>query len=120
MPAREARRIEIELTPAQQAQIAAIRRQILAEEKQELSAVGRQLRAAHRRKQAALADSLRLLKTEREAQGVSLSDMEQRTGIAKSNLSKLENTNEANPTIATLSLLAEALGKRLVVTLIDK
>ena len=51
---------------------------------------------------------------------MSLSDIEQRTGIAKSNLSRLENDEHVNPTIATLSNYADALGKKLVIELADK
>ena len=120
MTKREARRIHLELTPEQRAKLAEIRRKVEDEEKDEIMAMGRKFRDEKRKRTAALPESLKLLKTERETQGLSLSDLEQRTGIAKSNLSKLENAEEANPTIATLTTYADALGKRLVVSLVDK
>jgi DNA-binding Xre family transcriptional regulator len=116
---REARRIHLELTPEQRATIAELRQQIETEEKDELIAIGKRLRAAKRRGIAALNESLQLLRAEREAQGLSLSDLEQRTGIAESNLSKLENAEDVNPTLTTLATYAEALGKKLVISLSD-
>jgi DNA-binding phage protein len=59
------------------------------------------------------------LKAAREAKGLSLSDVEQLTGMDRSALSKLENGQRANPTVETLVRYAEALGKRLVVSLAD-
>jgi len=40
--------------------------------------------------------------------------------MAKSNLSKLENAADSNPTVATLVNYADALGKKLVIQLVDK
>ena len=68
---------------------------------------------------ARLEDALALLKAERLRQELSLSDIQQRTGIERPNLSRLENEVEANPTIATLVRYAEALGKRLLIVLDD-
>ena len=39
--------------------------------------------------------------------------------IRRPNLSRLENAAEANPTLATLTHYAEALGKRLMIVLAD-
>lgn len=64
-----------------------------------------------------LQDTLRSLKAEREAQGVSLGELERRTGISKTSLSRLENNPSPNPTIGTLLRIAEALGRELHVTL---
>lgn len=66
-----------------------------------------------------LLDTLRALKAEREAQGVSLSELEQRTGIKKSTLSRLENDRNPNPTINTLMRIAEALGREITIQLTD-
>ncbi|MBI2479805.1 MAG: helix-turn-helix transcriptional regulator [Planctomycetia bacterium] len=107
------------MTPEQRATIAELRQQIETEEKDELIAIGKRLRAAKRRGIAALNESLQLLRAEREAQGLSLSDLEQRTGIAESNLSKLENAEDDNPNLTTLATYAEALGKKLVISLSD-
>ncbi|MBI1367079.1 MAG: helix-turn-helix domain-containing protein [Planctomycetes bacterium] len=53
------------------------------------------------------------LKTHRERAGLSLTDLAKRTGIDKSNLSKLENARYPNATVDTLTRIATALGVRL-------
>lgn len=50
------------------------------------------------------------LKAERERQALSLADVEERTGIRRSVLSRLENDATANPTMLTLQRYAVALG----------
>ena len=60
------------------------------------------------------------LKSLRVAAGLSLADMTAQTGIDRSALSRLENGVAVNPTINTLSRYAEALGKQLVVSIVDK
>ena len=59
------------------------------------------------------------LRETREALGVSLAEMEQRTGIRKSVLSRLENSKNPNPTLATMQRYSEALGKRVAVSIED-
>jgi len=59
------------------------------------------------------------LKAAREAKGLSLADMTELTGMDRSALSKLETGQRANPTVDTLVRYAEAVGKRLVVSLSD-
>src|SRR5206468_5610856 len=66
-----------------------------------------------------LHDLLMQLKDAREAKGLSLSDLTELTGMDRSALSKLETGQRANPTVETLIRYAEAVGKRLVVTLSD-
>ncbi len=53
------------------------------------------------------------LRQERERQGLSLSDMAERTGIDRATISKLETGKLANPTLSTLRNYARALGRRL-------
>ena len=60
---------------------------------------------------------LAALRAERERRGLSLSDINERTGIDRAALSRLENNENANPTLATLERYAEAVGKQLVVLL---
>lgn len=60
------------------------------------------------------------LKAAREAKGLSLADVTELTGMDRSALSKLENGQRANPTVETLVRYAEAVGKRLIVSLADK
>ena len=59
------------------------------------------------------------LKAAREAKGLSLADVTELTGMDRSALSKLETGQRANPTVDTLVRYAEAVGKHLVVSLID-
>ena len=66
-----------------------------------------------------LQDLVRQLKSAREAKGLSLSDVTDLTGMDRSALSKLETGQRANPTMETLDRYAEAVGKRLVVSLAD-
>jgi transcriptional regulator with XRE-family HTH domain len=62
-----------------------------------------------------LREAFQLLKADRQAQGLSLTDLEKRTGIGRGALSRLENDAEANPTVTTLLRYSEALGRKLVV-----
>jgi predicted transcriptional regulator len=48
----------------------------------------------------------------RTSNGLTQKELSERTGIAQSDISKLENGN-ANPSIKTLQRLAEAMGKSL-------
>jgi DNA-binding phage protein len=110
-----------------------VRRKLTADERKRVVAARAEvdqdkpeiLRRAKRYKQeadaarATLQEALQMLKRERESQGLSLADIQKRTGIERPNLSRLENEAEANPTIATLTRYAEALGKRLMIVLAD-
>jgi len=64
-----------------------------------------------------LADLVQQLKAAREEKGLSLADLTQLTGMDRSALSKLETGQRLNPTIETLVRYADAVGKRLVVSL---
>jgi len=66
-----------------------------------------------------LQELLMQLKAAREAKGLSLSDLTELTGMDRSALSKLETGQRVNPTVETLVRYAEAVGKRLVVSLAD-
>ena len=102
------------LTPEEAAKYKTIREQV-AEELPELI-------ARHHQRMAALdqlQELLKQLKSAREKKGLSLSDLTELTGMDRSALSKLETGQRANPTIETLVRYAEAVGKRLVVSLTD-
>jgi predicted transcriptional regulator len=60
---------------------------------------------------------VKTLRSAREAANVSLSELEKRTGIRKSVLSRLENSKAPNPTLATLQRYASAIGLPLEVSL---
>ena len=102
------------LTPEEAAKYNAIREQV-AEELPDL--------IARHQKRVATLDQLRellmQLKAAREAKRLSLSDLMELTGMDRSALSKLETGQRANPTVETLVRYAEAVGKRLVVSLED-
>ena len=66
-----------------------------------------------------LRQALAALRAERERQGLSLADMHERTGIDRAALSRLENNEDANPTLSTLERYAQAVGKQMVVLLSD-
>jgi DNA-binding XRE family transcriptional regulator len=52
------------------------------------------------------------LKKAREAGGLSLADVAERTGIDKAALSRIETGQHMNPTVSTLCRYAHSLGKR--------
>jgi ribosome-binding protein aMBF1 (putative translation factor) len=66
-----------------------------------------------------LKTALAALRLERERQGLSLTDMQQRTRIDRATISKLERGEMPNPTVGTLRTYAAALGKRLSWSLAD-
>ncbi len=102
------------LTPEEAAKYKAIREQIA----QELP----DLIVRHHERLASLDqlhELLMELKAAREAKGLSLSDLTELTGMDRSALSKLETGQRTNPTVETLVRYAEAVGKRLVVSLAD-
>ncbi len=102
------------LTPEEAAKYKAIREQVAAELPE--------LAARHDERMAALDrldELLKQLKAAREAKGLSLADLTELTGMDRSALSKLETGQRANPTVETLVRYAEAVGKRLIVSLAD-
>ncbi|HYT92921.1 MAG TPA: helix-turn-helix transcriptional regulator [Gemmataceae bacterium] len=102
------------LTPEEAAKYKAVREQVA----EELPA----LIQRHHERMAILdqlEELLKQLKAAREAKGLSLSDLEDLTGMDRSALSKLETGQRPNPTIETLVRYAEAVGKHLVVSLTD-
>jgi AraC-like DNA-binding protein len=119
MPRREARHIQGELTDAQRARVAEAR-QLIQGEAAEIRHKAKQYKQEHDAAQATLSEAPRLLKAERVRQGLSLSDIQQRTGMDPPNLSRLENDAGVNPTVATLTRYAEAMGKKLLVVLSDQ
>ena len=100
------------LSPEQAASYRKVREQVSAELPD--------LTARHHERLAALdqlQELIRQLMLAREELGLSLADLTQRTGMDRSALSKLETGQRLNPTIETLARYAEAVGKRLVLSL---
>jgi predicted transcriptional regulator len=60
---------------------------------------------------------LKKLREERQRQGLSLADVNARSGIDRGTLSKLENEDDPNVTMNTLIRYAEAVGKVVLVQL---
>jgi DNA-binding XRE family transcriptional regulator len=102
------------LTPDEAAKYKAIREKV-AEELPELVARHHERTALCEQLQALLAE----LKAAREAKGLSLADLMERTGMDRSAVSKLETGQRPNPTVETLIRYAEALGKRITISLTD-
>ncbi len=92
-------------------------REMIAEEIPEIRAEARAIRQERRAK---IGEATKLLKVERELRGLSLADISEETGLSKSAISRLENNEDANPTVNTLSKYADALGMALGVVLTDK
>jgi len=61
---------------------------------------------------------LKQLRREREAAGLSLGDLADRTGIDRAALSRLETGKHMNPTVDTLARYAAALGKRVAFSVV--
>jgi len=100
------------LTPKERARSRRAREAFEAD-KADILAKGQEIFERHER----LLGALRMLKSVREAQGVSLSQLAERTGIAKSALSRLENDPHPNPTVNTLMRIASALGHEITIRL---
>jgi AraC-like DNA-binding protein len=113
------KRIHVEVPPEKLAELREVRRQI-EEERPEITARAREVRRQHEAAKAELARAAELLKAERLAQGLSLADVQGRTGMSRAAICRLENLVDANPTVATLERIADALGKRLVIALEEK
>ncbi len=116
---RRRRLSESDLTPEQRAAVEARRAARQTPEYQE--EVEGDI-AAYRREYPPVSDpdlieALAGLRLERERQGLSLSDVAERTGIDRATISRLETGKLPNPTIGTLRTYARALGRRLSWTL---
>jgi len=102
------------LTPEEAAKYRQVREQV-ADELPELLARHQDRVAAYDQ----FAELLRQLRKAREERGLSLAELTELTGMDRSALSKLETGQRPNPTLETLVRYAEAVGKRLVVSLAD-
>jgi DNA-binding XRE family transcriptional regulator len=98
------------LTPEEAARYAKVREQIEAEKPEILERSERRLREI-----ASLGEQFR---EAREAAGLSLAEMSEKTGIDRATLSKFENGVRGNPTLATMTRYAEALELRVDVQLL--
>jgi hypothetical protein len=115
---RQAKHVRRPLTEVERARVNEAR-QLTEQDEAEIRQTAKQYKQEYDAAQATLRGALRLLKAERVRQGLSLADIQDRSGIERPNLSRLENDAGANPTVATLTRYAEALGKKLVISLSD-
>ena len=116
MPKERGHRVHRQATDEERARHGKIREQI-AGELPDIRQRARERLALIRKEGTPLRQALSALRAERERQGLSLADINERTGIDRAALSRLENNEDANPTLLTLERYAEALGKQLVVLL---
>lgn len=114
MTRRIAKRIEKPLTSEERARVRRAYEETEANKEQLIAAARKRMRQSVVRR-----ETCRLLRAEREAQGLSLADMQSRTGITRAALCRLENDQQPNPQIATLQRYAAALGKEIHVTPAD-
>ena len=112
------KRIYRQATVEEQERHTRIREQI-QEELPDIQQRAKQKLAEALQRGIAMQHTMAVLKAERMKQGLSLSDMKERTGIERSTLSRLENNVEANPTVNTLTRYAEAVGKKVLVVFAD-
>jgi hypothetical protein len=119
LTAREIERVHRTLSAAERDRLRKVRAEV-EQEKDEILALGRRLKREHDAALAELRDALGVLKEARTEQGLSLAEGRDRSGIGRGALCRLENEIEPNPTVATLMRYAHALGKRIVIKLVDE
>jgi DNA-binding phage protein len=112
------KRIYRQATAEEQERHTRIREQI-QEELPEIKKRAQQKLAEAMQHGIAMQHAMAILKAERVKQGLSLADMQERTGMERSTLSRLENQAEANPTVHTLMRYAAAVGKQVFVVFAD-
>lgn len=88
-------------------------------QREQIIARGRAIKRLHGSARASLRDAFQLLKKARQSQGITLQELEQRTGIRISAISRLENDPTSNPTVQTLQRIATALGKAITIQIHD-
>ncbi|MCO6457549.1 MAG: helix-turn-helix transcriptional regulator [Pirellulaceae bacterium] len=110
------KRIYREPTAEQAAKYRRIREMIVAE----IPEIKQEAKTLRQGRRVRIQEAVAMLKAERELRGLSLAEISERTGISRSAISRLENNQEANPTINTLAKYADALRMELSVTLDDR
>ncbi|MFV1964332.1 MAG: helix-turn-helix domain-containing protein [Pirellulaceae bacterium] len=112
MAKKSVRRSQRTLTDEEKARMRGLREQVETEE-EEIRRHGREVFARH---EQAVAQTIGDLKRARQSQGLSLQEVAERMGTDRSNVHRLEQ-GSGNPTVATLTRYAEAIGRRIVITL---
>ena len=115
---REIKRIYRPLSDADRKKYQRMREEIEAD-KPRINAIAQRLQREHDEALAELAQVVDRLREAREEQGLSLADVRDRSGLQRSAVCRLENDMGANPTLSTMMRFARAVGKRIVIKLID-
>ncbi len=118
MTQEKGKRIYRKTTSEERARHAKVREQI-AKELPDIRRRAKDRLALLKKEGTPIRQVLAALRAERERQGLSLADIQERTGIDRAALSRLENNEDANPTLATLERYAEAIGRQMVVLLFE-
>ena len=108
MAKRTAKRVYRELTAYERLRLETARREIEVQREQ-IIARGRIAKRAWLAMRAQVTEAVAALRAERERLGLSLADIEERSGIRRSALPRLENDANANPTLLTLERYAVAV-----------
>ena len=116
MAVKTGERIYRAATPEEKARHKQIREQI-QEELPELQQRAKQKLSDLRQSRVDIHDAIALLKAERIKQGLTLSQLNEFTGIEAATLKQLEDNADANPTINMLTRYADAVGKKVLVVL---
>lgn len=87
--------------------------------KDENIAAARSIAGRLKAERTAIVELVSRLRDARQKAGVSLKELEARTGISKSSLSRLENSIGPNPTLLTMHRYAAALGVAIEHRLVD-
>jgi ribosome-binding protein aMBF1 (putative translation factor) len=111
-PHKKANRVIRPLTLEETRRIAVARRETDAE-REEILSEGRAEKRAWLAMRHTVEETVKRLRNERERLGLSLADVEERSGLRRSVLSRLENDSTSNPTVLTLQRYAIALGMSL-------
>jgi len=115
-PRKKAKRVIRPLTAEETKRVARARREVEAE-RDEILRQGRVAKQAWLAMRREVDEAIARLRAERERLGLSLTDVEQRSGLRRSVLSRLENDKTSNPTLLTLQRYAAALGMTMHTTL---
>lgn len=102
-------RVDRELSATERERLKNARREA-ASKKGEILAEGRLRKQAREAMQRELQSTIAALRSRRELLGLSLADVEARSGLKRSALSRLENSEDPNPTLLTLHRYAAAVG----------
>ncbi len=109
------RRISMQLTESQQKAMRETDTEVESE-KATIVKRGKESRARSRSRKQLIAAQLR---SAREAAGMSLADVAAATGMTRQSILRIESGENRNPTLSTITRIAEALGKSVDITIVD-